>query len=105
MTRPKGSRSTPLAEAEAIWRDVCGEVRRRHALAVEASGASSRAMIVARDASQYETDAIVVARDLATAMQGGAGSSKPPSLGDVLVAARALLDEADASLDHGAEEP
>jgi hypothetical protein len=100
VTRSKGTPPLALAEAEAIYPAVCAEVRRRHALGVEASRLSASAIDAASRASQYETEAITVARDLATAMQGGAGHSKPPTLDDALAAAKALIAEADASLDH-----
>lgn len=80
-----------LLEAEALWPRLCAKVRQRQELSVEATRASLRAMEAASAASSAVGDAVTIARALATAMQGGAGSSKPPTLNDALQAAKALL--------------
>ena len=73
---------------------LLAELTRVHLLAEQAAAESSQAIRKAGAAREAEGLLLSAARDLATALSGGAGSSKPPSLGDAVTRARGLLPDA-----------
>ncbi len=78
-------------EAWSLLDALLYQVTTAHRLADEASKVSAEAIKAAGIAREAEGELLRAARNLQTALAGGAGSDKPPSLGDAVKAARELL--------------